>query len=125
MRLALVLVLLALTASCSAGSPTPGPETSTVSLPPENPRPGDQETAFLDGEGHLWKYLVHAPPTYAAERKYPLVLVFHGQPGDPEAMVEMTKMSELADAHDFLVVYPRAMFFTETVSAVLDRLGSK
>jgi polyhydroxybutyrate depolymerase len=127
MRRALVLVLLALTASCSAGSPTPatGPDTSTVSLPPENPRPGDQDTAFLDSEGHVQKYFVHAPPSYTPDRKYPLVLVFHGQPGDPAEMIEKTKMNDLADANDFLVVYPRVMWLTETVSDLLDHLGPK
>jgi polyhydroxybutyrate depolymerase len=125
MRRALVLVLVVLTASCSAGSPTPetGPETSpTVTLPPEIPGPGDQLTAFLDGEGKVREYLVHAPPSYSPDKQYPLVLVFHGQPGTPEEMVEMTGMNDVADANDFLVVYPTSVFDTEKAAALLDHV---
>jgi polyhydroxybutyrate depolymerase len=121
MKRALVLVLLALTASCSAGSPAPGPQTS-VTLPPENPGPGDQSTAFLDDRGQVRHYLVHAPDSYGPGKRYPLVLVFHGRPGTAEEMVELTGMNDVADANEFLVVYPQSMFDTEAVSALLDHL---
>jgi len=124
MKRALVLVLLVLTASCSTGTPEAGPDTSpTVSLPPENPGPGDHATAFLDGEGKVRGYVVHAPPSYTPDKTYPLVLVFHGSPGTPEQMATMTRMNDVADANDFLVVYPRSFSNTELVAALLDHLG--
>lgn len=69
------------------------------------------------------QYLVHAPASYTPDRPYPLVLVFHGRPGTPEEMVERTGLNDVADANGFLVVYPRNMFDTETVSALLEHLG--
>ena len=128
MRRALVLVLLLLTASCSAGSPTPapGPVTSTtVTLPPEIPGPGDQATAFLDNEGTVRRYLVHAPASYTPDKKYPLVVVFHGQPGAAEDMVGLTKMNDVADANGFLVVYPQNVTDSDAVSDLLDHFGPK
>jgi polyhydroxybutyrate depolymerase len=120
MKRALMLVLLVLTASCS-GSPTPA-TSPTVALPPENPAPGDHSTAFLDPAGAVRQYLVHAPPSYTPAKTYPLVLVFHGSPGTPGQMAELTKMNDVSDANDFLVVYPQRMFDTEDVSALLDHL---
>jgi polyhydroxybutyrate depolymerase len=123
MKRALVLVLVALTAACSGSPPAAVPQPSaTVTLPPENPRPGDQSTAFLDDGGRVWHYLVHAPESYRPGQRYPLVLVFHGRPGTPEDMVELTGMNDVADANEFLVVYPQSMFDPAAVSALLDHL---
>jgi polyhydroxybutyrate depolymerase len=94
-----------------------------VSLPPEVPGPGDQMTAFLDTHGKARHYLVHAPPSYTPDKKYPLVVVFHGSPGTPDEMVEKTGMNDVADANDFLVVYPQTFTDTDTVAALLDHLG--
>jgi polyhydroxybutyrate depolymerase len=94
-----------------------------VSLPPENPGPGDHSTAFLDDDGRVWPYVVHAPASYTPDRSYPLVLVFHGQPGTPEEMADLTGMNDVADANDFLVVYPSNMFNKAAVAALLDHLG--
>jgi polyhydroxybutyrate depolymerase len=38
-------------------------------------------------------------------------------------MARQTMMNDVADANDFLVVYPRSMFKTEAVAALLDHLG--
>lgn len=118
MKRTLVVLLLVLTASCS-GSAATTPEST---LPPENPGPGDQSTAFLDETGAVREYLVHAPATYTPEKTYPLVLVFHGSPGTPGQIAELSGMNDVADANDFLVVYPQSMFDTATVAALLDHL---
>jgi polyhydroxybutyrate depolymerase len=124
MTRALLLVLLVLTASCSPGSPTPATDTSPpVTLHPENPGPGEHSTAFQDDQGAVWHYLVHAPASYTPDRQYPLVVVFHGSPGTPEGMVDLTKMNDVADAADFLVAYPRNMSDPLAVAALLDHLG--
>jgi polyhydroxybutyrate depolymerase len=121
MKSALVLALVALTAACSTGAPA----APAITLPPENPAPGDHATAFLDSGGTARHYLVHAPPSYTSGMTYPLVLVFHGNPGSADEMPSMTKMNEVADANDFLVVYPDQVFDTTTVAELLDHLGPK
>jgi polyhydroxybutyrate depolymerase len=129
MRRALVLLLVALTVGCSSGTPT-SPDGSpaaspVVVLPPENPGPGDHETAFLDSTGVVRKYLVHAPPSYTAGRTYPLVVVFHGSPMEASEMKTMAGMDPIADANNFLVVYPDQFSDATVVAALLDHLGPK
>jgi polyhydroxybutyrate depolymerase len=125
MKRSLGLVLVALVTACSPGSPTAPGEPPAVTLPTENPAPGDHATAFLDSGGTARHYLMHAPPSYRSGRTYPLVLVFHGNPGSADEMPAMTKMNEVADANDFLVVYPDQIFDTTTVAELLDHVGPK
>jgi polyhydroxybutyrate depolymerase len=69
------------------------------------------------------EYVVHAPPSYTPDKAYPLVLVFHGAGrGSPEEAVDLTGMNDVADAFEFLVVYPRNMFDPEPVPTLLDHL---
>jgi len=123
---------MTLLAACGSTPPGAAPPASTppvaapsVTLPPENPAPGDHETAFRDGQGTVRRYIVHAPPGYTMNKTHPLVLVFHGNPGAAEEMPPLTKMNAVADAHGFLVVYPRHMYETEATAALLDHLGPK
>lgn len=121
------LALITLLAACSSPT-TPGAEPSpspAVTLPPENPAPGDHDTAFVDPKGNVRRYIVHAPPAYQADKTHPLVIAFHGSPGAAEEMPLLTKLNEVADAQGFLVVYPRHMYDTEVVAALLDHLGPK
>jgi polyhydroxybutyrate depolymerase len=128
--LAAVLALLAV-AGCSAGSPTDpaaGADPATtvtrpaVTVAPVVPAPGDQRAEFLLADGSKRAYLMHAPPQYATSGALPLVLLFHGSPGSPERMQEMTKMDEVADQHGFLVAYPDQFFDPASVAALLDHL---
>lgn len=118
------VALLTVMAACA--SPNPAPSASpAVTLPPENPAPGDHETAFIDGKGNVRRYIVHAPPSYQGNKIHPLVIAFHGSPGAAEEMPLLTKLNEVADAHGFLVVYPRYVSDTEVVAELLDHLGPK
>jgi polyhydroxybutyrate depolymerase len=121
------LALLTLLAACGPATSTATTATTgpAASLPAENPAPGDHETAFMDGQGTVHRYLVHAPPGYQKSKNHPLVLAFHGVPGAAEDMPLLTKLNAVADANGFLVVYPRQMFDTTTVAALLDHLGPK
>lgn len=120
------LALLTLLAACSTAAPATAPPASpAVTLPPENPAPGDHETAFIDAKGNVRRYLVHAPPGYQTTKTHPLVIAFHGSPGVAEEMPLLTKLNEVADAHGFLVVYPRHMYDTDVVGRLLDHLGPK
>jgi polyhydroxybutyrate depolymerase len=121
---ALGLALLFVLAACTPTNPVPSASPG-VTLPPEDPAPGDHETAFLDGQGNVRRYLVHAPPGYQGKETHPLVIAFHGSPGVAEEMPLLTKLNEVADANGFLVVYPRHMYDTEVVAALLDHLGPK
>lgn len=118
----LPLVLLAGCTEAATPGATPSPQ---VSLPPENPAPGDHETAFIDSKGTVRDYIVHAPPGYTTGKSYPMVLVFHGRPGEAKGMPKLTKMNEVADANDFLAVYPDQFTDTEAVGELIDHLTAK
>ncbi|HEX6682495.1 MAG TPA: PHB depolymerase family esterase [Candidatus Limnocylindrales bacterium] len=120
--LALLLFLAGCSATPAGTAPSPSP---APTLPAENPAPGNHETAFRDGQGTLRRYIVHAPPSYPQSKPHPLVLVFHGSPGVAEEMPLLTKMNEVADAHGFLVVYPRHMYDTAAIAALIDHLTPK
>src|SRR5215217_3127904 len=94
------LALLALLAACGSTADTsaPPPASPAVTLPPENPAPGDHETAFIDRQGTMRRYIVHAPAGYQKTQIHPLVIAFHGSPGVAQEMPLLTKLNEVADA---------------------------
>lgn len=59
-------------------------------------------TVAVDGVER--SYIVHIPPS--AARPAPVVLLFHGGGGRPEAIERKTGMNNVADQHGFIVVYP-------------------
>ena len=69
----------------------------------------DQEFKFTY-DGRERDYILHRPPG-SATRERALVLVMHGGGGTARGVIEITRgrFSELADAHDFLVVYPNGI----------------
>lgn len=52
------------------------------------------------------RYLLHVPTGVQADKRLPLVLLFHGGSQTPEQMEQMTGFSDLADREQFLVAYP-------------------
>jgi polyhydroxybutyrate depolymerase len=106
------------------GAATPKPSTTPsgqVTLPAENPAPGDHALAFLAPVGAKLEFALHAPPDYAPGKTYPLVLAFDGSPSSV-TMPERTKLNEVADANGFLVAYPKDFSDTGSVAALLDHL---
>ncbi len=51
-------------------------------------------------------YLTHIPPGYRPSTPTPVVLVFHGGGGYPEAVKYQTKMDAVSNRHGFIAVYP-------------------
>jgi polyhydroxybutyrate depolymerase len=51
-------------------------------------------------------YLIHVPPSYDAGTPVSLLLMLHGRGGDGEGIAELTNFSDLADEHNFIVLYP-------------------
>src|SRR5262249_13324839 len=76
--------------------------------PPAQPgvTAGEDREHFVTHDGRKRRYLVHAPPAAAAGRPLPVVLGFHGGGGRAESFRTMSRLSEVADRHGFLVVYP-------------------
>ena len=67
--------------------------------------PGDyRRTLRYDGRERF--YEVHVPPSYSDGRPTPVVLVFHGGAGNPAQQRHDSMMEPVADANDFIVVYP-------------------
>jgi polyhydroxybutyrate depolymerase len=63
----------------------------------------------LDHDGIERTYLVHVPPGYDGSSRVPVVYLFHGLGGEPEVMVQTTRMAELADEEGFIVVTPQGL----------------
>lgn len=52
------------------------------------------------------RYLIRVPPGYDGSTKTPVVFLFHGLGGDPQAVVNTTSMDDLADDGDTILVAP-------------------
>ncbi len=78
----------------------------------QEPVPTDSETGTLHiktvypPDGRKRSYRLHIPRNYAADKKYPLVVVIHGAFSNAKKMEKETGFSELADREDFIVLYP-------------------
>lgn len=93
-----IAVLVA--AACSSGS---GPVAPVETIP----GPGDYTRTFT-AEGLERLYRVHVPAGYASRRPPPVVLAFHGTPGNAELMRRITELDRLSESHGFVAVYPEA-----------------
>ncbi len=60
----------------------------------------------LDVDGSERIYFIHPPRGYDAERSYPVLLVFHMRMGNAWMMQQITHFNQLADHHEFIVLYP-------------------
>jgi len=70
----------------------------------------DTQSRSITVDGLARTYLLHVPSSYrvaASGKKLPIVFVLHGATQSPESAERMSGMSDLADQHDFLAVYPR------------------
>jgi polyhydroxybutyrate depolymerase len=58
-------------------------------------------------EGALTRtYYIHLPKSYNKQEVVPLVLAFHGSSSNGKALAQETHLNDVADAGDFIVVYP-------------------
>lgn len=128
--LAAVLALGACTSDDSEPEPDEPSSTPAILLDPDPPAPdpatpvaGDHRLAVTLATGAEGEYLLHAPPAVEEGRPLPLVLVFHGSPGSPEEMVELTGFDAIADTEDLLVVYPDYFTQVEDVRTLIDHVA--
>ena len=54
-------------------------------------------------------YILHTPPSYKQGTPLSLVFVFHGGRTPAQNMIRYTRMSEIADRENFIVVYPQGL----------------
>jgi polyhydroxybutyrate depolymerase len=62
----------------------------------------------LQHDGLTRRYTVYVPPSYTGDTARPLVLSLHGGTSNALQQMSLSGMNAVADAHDFLVVYPDA-----------------
>jgi polyhydroxybutyrate depolymerase len=70
-------------------------------------------------EGRERFYKIHVPPKYDQSTPLPVVLVFHGGGGYPDAVRYESGMDSVADQKGFIVVYPAG---TQSTQDYTDRL---
>ena len=71
---------------------------------------GDRERSFS----------LHVPPGYDGRQPFPLVLMLHGRTGSGRSIEKYSGMSDLADAHAFIVAYPDALGFPTSWNTEID-----
>jgi polyhydroxybutyrate depolymerase len=54
-------------------------------------------------------YTVYVPPSYNPAHPTPLVVLMHGQGGNPLGMAQISHMNAVAARHGFIVVYPQGL----------------
>lgn len=98
----LLVSLVAVTALVIASR---GPEVGAGAPRPAAPAHGSR-TGSLNAGGQLRTYRLYLPSSARPERALPLVLVLHGFGGSGAQVERSTGFSVLAEAHDFIAVYP-------------------
>jgi polyhydroxybutyrate depolymerase len=70
----------------------------------------DREEKIEHG-GYMREFIVHLPTGYERLDRMPLLIVLHGGGSTARGMIRLTRgrFSELADRHNFLVVYPQGL----------------
>ncbi len=53
-------------------------------------------------------FILHVPPGYSADRRYPVVILFHGRNQDADDMERITHFNQLADKDGIITIFPRA-----------------
>lgn len=60
----------------------------------------------IESGGEQRHYLIHVPPGYDGSTKTPLVVLFHGLGGSPQAVIDTTSMGAIADRKNTILVAP-------------------
>jgi polyhydroxybutyrate depolymerase len=64
------------------------------------------ERGSFDFDVHLRNYMVYLPKNYTGTINFPLVICLHPYGWTARHMMDYTKLNQVADASDFIVVYP-------------------
>ncbi len=76
-------------------------------------KPPTSATFALTSGGLDREYRLHLPPSYVADRPMSLMLDFHGYTGDATGEEAYTGLSDHADEHGYIVVYPQGTAFRD------------
>jgi polyhydroxybutyrate depolymerase len=68
---------------------------------------GPRESIMVAGTKR--EYLMHLPANFDKNKRYPLLLLFHGGGSKPEAMDKLTHFNKIADREGFIVVSPAGL----------------
>jgi polyhydroxybutyrate depolymerase len=68
--------------------------------------------------------MIHLPPSFRPGKSYPVVLAFHGGGGEYKKVIRYYHLNNLADADEFIVVYPNAIHHAWTLNGVSSRVRS-
>ena len=114
MRIAMFLsLMMLLTPACSSSSDTDADppndsDTDTDVVQTEYPEPERGLTdQTVEHDGMTREYILYVPDTYSSESPTPLMLNFHGFGGTANGMLAVADMRSLADANNFLLIYPQ------------------
>jgi polyhydroxybutyrate depolymerase len=100
----LVLLVGALNFSCASCSRHGEPVDGSIVSPPGSLK-HDYSSSIYSG-GLQRTYTIHIGSSYDKDRPTPLVIVLHGGGGTGQGMNKLTNFDSIADAENFIVVYP-------------------
>jgi len=80
-----------------------------LGLMPTSAALGQVLESTVDVDGVTREYLVYLPTGYDGFTELPVVVAYHGGSGTSYGMIPMTGFNPMADAHDFVVVYPQGL----------------
>jgi polyhydroxybutyrate depolymerase len=106
-RLVLWAAILAVVSTGMAGCGT----ADTIRKPsdecaPARSLPAGSTQRTIESGGQQRHYLIHVPPGYDGSTKTPLVVLFHGLGGTPQAVIDTTSMGAIADKKNTILVAP-------------------
>jgi polyhydroxybutyrate depolymerase len=67
------------------------------------------ENGSFDFDGRLRNYMVYLPTNYTGSTNFPLVIYLHCYGWNAQQGMNYTKLHQVADSSDFIVVYPSAI----------------
>ena len=67
------------------------------------------QTGSFEFEGRLRNYMVYLPNNYTGSINFPLVIYLHSYGWTAQQGMNYTQLNQVADASDFIVVYPSAV----------------
>lgn len=73
----------------------------------------DRTNGTLVSSGITRRYLLHVPPNHDSSKSAPLVISLHPAASWPAAEMRISGWNQIADQHDFLVVYPAGRDFPQ------------
>jgi len=80
--------------------------------------PGETGVKSIVVDGLDREYSLHLPADYDRNTTTSLVLAFHWYEGDAQRMETATKMSQHADEHGYVVVYPQSTSFDSGITLI-------